>query len=154
MSGAHKVASVDSSQQAINHCLKNIELNNIDSSKHEAVCADAFKFLESCQQRFDIIIVDPPAFAKGKKDINSALKAYYQVNSLAVKLLNPNGLFIACSCSNFVGQQEFEDAVFEAVRSAGKVCSLLGRHRHALDHPVLAAHEEGQYLKSVILKVL
>ncbi len=151
--GAEKVVSLDSSDQAIELCRKNVGLNKLDDSKHKAVCMDAFDYLQDCKETYDIVIVDPPAFAKGKKDLTKALKAYYQVNYLAAKLVRKGGIFISCSCSNFVSEEDFYFEVQSALKSAGKLASQAGVHRQALDHPVLAAHIEGKYLKSIIYSI-
>jgi 23S rRNA (cytosine1962-C5)-methyltransferase len=149
--GAKKVISVDASEVAIDLCAKNISANGFTEDQHQAICSDAFEFIENTQDTFDIIIVDPPAFAKGKKDLRNALKAYYRVNLLAAKRLRPGGILIACSCSHFVSEGEFIEEVTTAVKASGRIPALLGFHRQALDHPVLASHPEGAYLKSLIL---
>lgn len=154
LGGAQRVVSVDSSEGAIALCNRNVELNSPDPDLHESKCVNAFDYLGGTHERFDLVILDPPAFAKQRDHLKNALKAYRQINSTGMNLVLPGGLLVTSSCSNFVTEEEFEQVVLEACGSSGRQVSIIGKHRQAIDHPVLAAHEQGKYLKSLILRIL
>ena len=144
---------MDSSEPAIASCKRNVELNNIAAHLHEGKCVNAFDYLGGTHERFDLVILDPPAFAKQRDHVRNALKAYRQINQSGLKLVNPGGILITSSCSNFVTQADFEAEVLKVATESGRRISIIGYHRHSLDHPVSAAHEQGAYLKSLILLV-
>lgn len=153
IAGADRVVSVDSSESAIALCAKNVELNQIASGLHEGKCANAFDYLGGTHERFDLVILDPPAFAKQRDHVRNALKAYRQINQSGMKLLKPGGILITSSCSNFITQDDFENEIFKVAGESNRRVSLVGYHRHAADHPVAVAHEQGAYLKSLVLLV-
>lgn len=152
LGGATRVVSVDSSENAISLCTRNVELNE-GTTRHEAKCANAFDYLGGTHERFDLVILDPPAFAKQRGHLKNAMKAYRQINMAGLKLVTPGGMLITSSCSNYVSQSDFEQEILKVAADSGRQVSIAGRHRHAVDHPVAAAHEQGNYLKSLILLV-
>lgn len=153
MSGAARVMCVDSSAPALQAAQRNAELNGV---KLEARAGDAFDTLETLAKegaRFDVIVVDPPAFAKRKKDIPTALGAYKRINQLAMRLLGEEGILVACSCSYHVSAEEFQAAIAKAARAAGKSLQILELGGQAADHPVHPAIAETRYLKAFYCRV-
>jgi 23S rRNA (cytosine1962-C5)-methyltransferase len=152
--GATLVHSVDASEKAINLTRKNIELNGYDSQQHECFAVDTFEFLKDKKDKYDLIILDPPAFAKHKDARHQAMKGYQRLNAEAMRVIKPNGIILTFSCSQVVDKQLFYDTVVSSAIQAGreiKVLQLLGQ---PADHPVSIYHPEGEYLKGLMLYVL
>lgn len=148
---AKKVVSVDVSQPAVDLAAENAEINGL-LKNHEAVCEDAFKYLEQASG-FDLVILDPPAFAKSIKARHRAVQGYKRLNETALKRIEPNGLLFTFSCSQVVSPELFEKTVFSAAINAGRNVRVLQRLGHAADHPVNIFHPEGEYLKGLLLHV-
>lgn len=149
--GAKKVTSVDISQPAVDLATENATINGFDK-KHEAICEDAFKFVEKAED-YDMIILDPPAFAKSIKARHRAVQGYKRLNEMALKKIAPNSLLFTFSCSQVVNPQMFESAVLAAAINSGRQVRVLKRLGHAVDHPVNIYHPEGEYLKGLMLHV-
>jgi 23S rRNA (cytosine1962-C5)-methyltransferase len=149
--GAAKVVSVDVSAKAVALADENVGLN-MKTKKHEAVCTDAFKYLEHAEG-FDLIILDPPAFAKGMKARHQAVQGYKRLNETALKRIAPNSILFTFSCSQVVSPELFEKTVFSAAINAGREVRVLKRLGHQADHPVSIYHPEGEYLKGLMLFV-
>ncbi len=151
--GAAEVVCVDSSAQALELAAQNARQNSLSLATRKG---DAFDVLEALAQeraRFDVVIVDPPAFAKRKKDLPKALAAYKRLNQLALKLLADNGILVSCSCSYHVSAEELQDAIAKAARGAGKHLQVLELGGQAPDHPVHPAIPETRYLKAYFCRV-
>ncbi len=150
--GAKKVVSVDSSQTAMQLTEENIRLNFSDAP-HESKTVDAFKYLNNIDEKFDVIILDPPAFAKHHKVLNKAVVGYKKINQRAIEQIKPNGILFTFSCSQAVSKDEFRKAVFVAAANAGRKVRILHIVSQAPDHPVSIYHPEGEYLKGLVLYV-
>ena len=149
--GAKKVTSVDISQPAVNLAIENAILNGFEGT-HDAICEDAFKQLEKADG-YNLIILDPPAFAKSIKARHRAVQGYKRLNETAFKQIAPNSLLFTFSCSQVVNPQIFESAVLAAAINAGRTVRVLKRLGHQEDHPVNIYHPEGEYLKGLMLHV-
>jgi 23S rRNA (cytosine1962-C5)-methyltransferase len=151
--GAAEVICVDSSALALELAAKNAERNALKVTTRKG---DAFAILEAFageNARFDIVIVDPPAFAKRKKDLPKALAAYKRLNQLAIQLLAADGILVSCSCSYHVSAEDLRDAIAKAARGADKHVQLLEMGGQAPDHPVHPAIPETRYLKAYFCRV-
>ena len=152
--GASLVHSVDSSQRAIDLLHKNIALNFESDNRHEAFVADAFDFLKASPKgAYNMMVLDPPAFAKHTDAKRSALQAYKRLNALAFDRIAPGGILFTFSCSQVVDKNEFALAVFSAAAISGRQVKILYRLTQAPDHPVSIYHPEGEYLKGLIVYV-
>jgi 23S rRNA (cytosine1962-C5)-methyltransferase len=151
--GAELVHSVDSSQKAIDLTKANVELNFPNDARHEAFAEDAFKFLDQMQTPYDLIILDPPAFAKHKDALRNALKGYTRLNKKAFEKIQPGGILFTFSCSQAVNKDQFRTAVFTAAASAGRNVRILHQLHQPADHPINIYHPEGEYLKGLVLYV-
>ena len=151
--GAEIVHSVDSSQKAIDLTKANVTLNFPDDNRHEAFAEDAFKYLEKMSQPYDLIILDPPAFAKHKDALRNALKGYTRLNKKAFEKILPGGILFTFSCSQAVNKEQFRTAVFTAAASAGRKVRILHQLHQPADHPINIYHPEGEYLKGLVLYV-
>ena len=151
--GAEIVHSVDSSQKAIDLTKANVTLNFPNDSRHEAFAEDAFKYLEKMSQPYDLIILDPPAFAKHKDALRNALKGYTRLNKKAFEKIQPGGILFTFSCSQAVNKDQFRTAVFTAAASAGRKVRILHQLHQPADHPINIYHPEGEYLKGLVLYV-
>jgi 23S rRNA (cytosine1962-C5)-methyltransferase len=149
---AKKVRSVDISQKALVICDENIQLNQLNSS-HESICEDVFKFLQNDELQDDIVILDPPAFAKKKEDIINACKGYKEINRKAMQKMKKGAFLLTASCSYHIDEILFQQVLFQAAAEANRNMKILSRHRLALDHTVNIYHKEGEYLKSFLLEV-
>jgi len=149
--GAEYVVSVDSSPQANEVARWNLQRNGYSPDEHPVIREDVFKYLRETDGRFDLIILDPPAFAKSKKDVAKAARGYKEINLQASKLLRDGGMLATFSCSNYVDETLFEKIVSGAVRDAGKTAGLLQRLGPGPDHPTNLAHPEGRYLKGLLI---
>ncbi len=154
-SGAERVVSVDSSKSAVLMTDRNVDLNfKGEHIFHTSVCNDAIDYLKgvNCGD-FDMIIVDPPAFAKHRGAINNALRAYRRLNSYAIEKVAPGGVIFTYSCSQVVDKQMFALTVFSAAAQVGRRVRILDRLTQPSDHPVNIYHPEGEYLKGLLLYV-
>jgi len=151
--GAVRADSVDSSASAVALAQENFEINGLPSDSGIFFTADVFEFLREPDLDYDLIILDPPAFAKRKTDVVRACRGYKDINRLAIQRVRPQGLVMTCSCSHFVDDRLFQQVVFQAAGEAGRRVRILQRHRQALDHPVNIYHPETEYLKGLLLYV-
>ena len=150
---AKLVHSVDSSSKAIDLTCKNVELNFPGDNRHQAFSEDAFKFLDTMGDQYDLIILDPPAFAKHKKVLNNALQGYRKLNAKAFEKIRPGGILFTFSCSQVVSKENFRLAVFSAAAQSGRNVRILHQLTQPADHPVNIYHPEGEYLKGLVLYV-
>ena len=151
--GAKQVHSVDSSAKAIDLTNKNVELNFPNDERHEAFAEDAFKYLDRMGDQYDIIILDPPAFAKHKDALRNALKGYRKINAKAFEKIKPGGILFTFSCSQVVSKENFRTAVFSAAAQTGRRVRILHQLTQPADHPINIYHPEGEYLKGLVLYV-
>lgn len=148
--------NVDESQKALALAERNLKSNNINTSQHSLVCGDAFKWLESQRdqsKKYDLVILDPPAFAKAKKEREGGLKGYSRLNQLGIQCVKPGGLLLTCSCSGTISAEEFRDAVQGAASKQNRVLQLLEVFQNGTDHPVLLSAPETGYLKVLLCRV-
>ena len=152
--GAELVHSVDSSAKAIELTKENVELNFPDDPRHEAFCEDAFKFLEGISlTSYNLIILDPPAFAKHRGALHNALKGYMRLNQKAFEKIERGGILFTFSCSQVVTKEHFRNAVFTAAALAKRKVRILHQLHQPADHPINIYHPEGEYLKGLVLYV-
>lgn len=151
--GATLVHSVDSSSKAVYMTKKNVELNFPADSRHDAFAEDAFKYLEKTGNDYDLIILDPPAFAKHKNVVRNALQGYRKLNTIAFDKIKPGGFLFTFSCSQVISKEHFRLAVFSAAAQSGRNVKILHQLTQAPDHPVNIYHPEGEYLKGLVLYV-
>ena len=151
--GAKQVHSVDSSAKAIELTNRNVALNFEGDTRHEAFCEDAFKYLEQAGNNYDLIILDPPAFAKHRGALHNALKGYTRLNNKAFQKIKPGGILFTFSCSQVVTKDNFRNAVFTAAAQAGRKVRILHQLHQPADHPINIYHPEGEYLKGLVLFV-
>jgi 23S rRNA (cytosine1962-C5)-methyltransferase len=153
MGGAALMHSVDASAGAIELCKKNLELNGFKPAKHECFASDTFDFFKKSETKYDVIVLDPPAFAKHKDSRHQAMKGYQRLNAEAIRLINPGGIIFTFSCSGVVDRKLFYDTVMSSAIQAGRHVRVLSHLSQPADHPVSAFHPEGEYLKGLILHV-
>ena len=151
--GAALVHSVDSSAKAIDLTNQNMEMNFPGDDRHRAFCEDAFKFLDSADPVYDLIILDPPAFAKHRGALHNALKGYTRLNAKALERIQPGGILFTFSCSQVVTKDHFRNAVFTAAAQARRKVRILHQLHQPADHPINIYHPEGEYLKGLVLYV-
>ncbi len=151
--GAELVHSVDSSERAMDLTKENIEMNFTGDSRHEAIAADAFKYLDDIKDKYDLIVLDPPAFAKHHNVLNNALQGYKKLNAKAFEQIKPGGIVFTFSCSQVVSKDAFRKAVFSAAARSGRNVRILNQLTQPADHPVNIYHPEGEYLKGLVLYV-
>ena len=151
--GAELVHSVDSSAKAIELTNRNVELNFPGDARHQAYCEDAFRYLEQAGSQYDLIILDPPAFAKHRGALHNALKGYTRLNQKAFQKIQPGGILFTFSCSQVVTKDHFRNAVFTAAAQAGRKVRILHQLHQPADHPINIYHPEGEYLKGLVLYV-
>lgn len=152
--GAVHVDSVDSSKKAVEMVTRNMVLNGFDAGLHEDICADAMDFLRDVpEDKYDLMIVDPPAFAKHRGALGNALRAYQRLNAAAISKVAPGGLVFTFSCSQVVDKEAFALAVFSAAAQTGRSVRILDRLNQPADHAVNIYHPEGEYLKGLLLYV-
>ena len=151
--GAKLVHSVDSSAKAIDLTNKNIALNFPGDERHEAFAEDAFKYLDRMGDQYDLIILDPPAFAKHRDALRNALQGYRKLNVKAFEKIKPGGILFTFSCSQAVSKENFRTAVFTAAAMTGRSVRILHQLTQPADHPVNIYHPEGEYLKGLVLYV-
>lgn len=151
--GAELVHSVDSSQKAIDLTNANVNLNFPDDQRHQSFAEDAFRFLDKMETPYDLIILDPPAFAKHKDALRNALKGYSRLNQKALEKIPSGGILFTFSCSQVVTKENFRTAVFTAAAAAGRKVRILHQLHQPADHPINIYHPEGEYLKGLVLYV-
>ena len=151
--GANLVHSVDSSAKAIDLTNENVCLNFPNDCRHEAFAEDAFKYLDRMGDQYDLIILDPPAFAKHKDALRNALQGYRKLNAKAFEKIRPGGILFTFSCSQVVTKDNFRTAVFTAAAMSGRSVRILHQLTQPADHPVNIYHPEGEYLKGLVLYV-
>ena len=152
--GALHVDSVDSSKKAMMMVDRNVEANGFDPSRHTSLCCDAIDYLKQAPEgKYDLMIVDPPAFAKHRGALKNALRAYQRLNAAAISKVAPGGLVFTYSCSQVVDKEAFALAVFSAAAQCGRSVRILDRLNQPCDHSVNIYHPEGEYLKGLLLYV-
>ncbi len=151
--GARRVVSVEASEGANKIARWNLEKNGFSLDQHPVVKADVFKYLRETNELFDLIILDPPAFARAKKDVTKASRGYKDINLQAARVLKEGGILATFSCSNFIGEALFEKIVLGALRDAGRSARLLEILGPGPDHPTNLGHHEGHYLTGLLLTV-
>ncbi|MCE2982230.1 MAG: class I SAM-dependent rRNA methyltransferase [Parachlamydia sp.] len=150
--GAVQVDSMDISKEAIQGAEENVVLNGFHQG-HQGIAADAFSFLRERPLPYDIVILDPPAFAKRKTDVVAACRGYKDINRLAMQKMPPGSLLLTCSCSHHVDEELFQKVLFQAAVEAKREVRVVGKHRLASDHPINIFHPESNYLKSLLLYI-
>jgi 23S rRNA (cytosine1962-C5)-methyltransferase len=151
--GASLVHSVDSSAKAIELTNQNVKLNFAEDNRHESFTADAFEFMRDIKGKYDLIILDPPAFAKHRDAVHQALQAYKRINTRAFEQIRSGGIVFTFSCSQVVSKEKFREAVFSAAAISGRNVRILHQLTQPTDHPVNIYHPEGEYLKGLVLYV-
>ena len=151
--GAKEVHSVDSSSKAIDLVNKNMEMNFPGDTRHKAYAQDAFKFLDNMSDDYDLIILDPPAFAKHRDALRNALQGYKRLNAKAFEKIKSGGILFTFSCSQAVNKDQFRLAVFSAAAMSGRKVRILHQVTQPVDHPINIYHPEGEYLKGLVLYV-
>src|SRR5690606_4634751 len=155
--GATHVTSVDIAAPALDAARDNFTLNGLDPDAHAFVAADVFRYLETLRaegRRFDLVVCDPPSFAKSREHVRAALRAYVRLNAHGLAVTRPGGLYAAASCTAQVSPEAFRDALARAAARARVRFQILHDAAQALDHPVAVGHPEGRYLKFVLGRVL
>ncbi|MDL2241850.1 class I SAM-dependent rRNA methyltransferase [Bacteroidales bacterium OttesenSCG-928-L03] len=151
--GAELVHSVDSSSKAIDLTNENVALNFPGDELHQAFAEDAFRYMENIDDQYDLIILDPPAFAKHRKVLRNALQGYRKLNAVAFKKIKKGGIIFTFSCSQVVSKEDFRLAVFSAAAISGRRVKILHQLTQPADHPINIYHPEGEYLKGLVLEV-
>ncbi|GHT36360.1 hypothetical protein FACS189434_14590 [Bacteroidia bacterium] len=151
--GAVSVDSVDSSAKAMEITDRNIALNFPDDTRHTSYAVDAFKFLGSINDKYDLIVLDPPAFAKHRDALRNALLGYKRLNAKAFEQIRAGGILFTFSCSQAVSKEQFRLAVFSAAAQSGRSVRILHQLSQPADHPINIYHPEGEYLKGLVLYV-
>ena len=147
------VRSVDSSAKAIELTNRNVEMNFPGDDRHRAFCEDAFKFIGQSREQYDVVVLDPPAFAKHRSALHNALKGYIRLNAKGMECVKPGGVLFTFSCSQVVTKENFRNAVFTAALQAGRKVRILHQLHQPADHPINIFHPEGEYLKGLVLYV-
>ena len=151
--GAVLVHSVDSSAKAVDLVRANVELNFPGDRRHEAFAEDAFRFIEEMDGRYDLVILDPPAFAKHRDALKQALRGYTRLNARAMEKMPSGSILFTFSCSQAVNKDQFRTAIFTAAAQAGRNVRILHQLHQPADHPINIYHPEGEYLKGLVLYV-
>jgi 23S rRNA (cytosine1962-C5)-methyltransferase len=151
--GASYVETVDISKKAIELCNRNVQLNFGEGASHKGVVADVLKYLDEVDNKFDIIILDPPAFAKNHRSLQQGLKGYRNINQKAMEKIQRGGLLLTFSCSQAVSRDDFQTMCFTAAANAHRQVRIVRQLPHAMDHPVSIYHPEGEYLKGMLLEI-
>lgn len=154
LGGASRVVSVESSESALNTSGANFELNGLDPKLHEFVREDVFEYFRRCNEYFDLIVLDPPAFAKSKSDVDKSARGYKDINLQALRKLKPDGLLFTFSCSSYVSPDLFQKIVFGAAKDARVKLQIIRKTSHPVDHPISIYHPEGEYLKGLLCRVV
>ena len=153
MSNAAMVHTVDSSSSAMALADENIKLNFGDDARHKSIPTDAFGFLAGMEREYDLIILDPPAFAKHQTALNQALQGYRRLNAIAIQKIKPGGILFTFSCSQVVSRDDFRRSVFVAAANTGRNVRILHQTGQPADHPVNIYHPESEYLKGLVLYI-
>lgn len=152
--GAELVDSIDISKEAMKMAEENLKLNGFCNNTNKLLTEDVTKFLrQSTNLAYDIVILDPPAFAKKKQDVISACKGYKEINRQAIQKMPKGSLLLTCSCSYHVDEELFQKVVFQAASDAKRSLKIISKHRLSADHPINLYHREGNYLKSLLLYI-
>jgi 23S rRNA (cytosine1962-C5)-methyltransferase len=151
--GANKVHSVDVSQKAIDLVKSNVEKNFGKTPQHEAFAQEAFAYMANMQDKYDLIVLDPPAFAKHRDAIKNALRGYQRLNARGIQCIRPGGILFTFSCSQAIDKEMFRLAVFSAAAQVGRRVRILHQLHQPADHPINIYHPEGEYLKGLVLQV-
>jgi 23S rRNA (cytosine1962-C5)-methyltransferase len=150
--GAKTVHSIDSSAKANELATRNVVANNF-ANNHEVITEDILKYIDNIDQKYDLIILDPPAFAKHTRNLTNALQAYKRLNAKAINAIRPGGIIFTFSCSQVVSRDDFRRSVFAAAASTGRQVKILHQLTQPNDHPISIYHPEGEYLKGLVLKI-
>ena len=151
--GARSVHSVDVSTRAIELAKQNVALNFPGDRRHEAFAEEAFRFLEQSHNKYDLIILDPPAFAKHQNVLNNAIQGCKKLNRKGIEVVKPGGIIFTFSCSQVMTKELFRQTVFTAAANTGRKVRILHQLTQPADHPVSIYHPEGEYLKGLVLYV-
>ena len=151
--GAVSATSIDASERALRYAKENTLLNHFSQSEHQTVHADVFDYLKQCDESFDIVILDPPAFAKKRADVTDACAGYKEINRHAMQKMPKDSYLLTFSCSHFIDENLFGQIVFQAAIEAGRDALICSRHIQAIDHPISLFHPEGAYLKGLLLHI-
>jgi len=151
--GARLVHSVDASARAIELTNQNVALNFPGDTRHEAFVEDAFQFLEGAKDKYDLLILDPPAFAKHQNVLDNAIQGYKKLNRKGIEVIKPGGILFTFSCSQVMTKDLFRQTVFTAAANTGRNVKILHQLTQPADHPINIYHPEGEYLKGLVLYV-
>ena len=151
--GAPEVVSIDLSERAVKLADENVRLNFGDEAKHEAIACNAVEYLKDIDSDYDLIILDPPAFAKHHKVLGNALQGYKKINARALQKIRPGGILFTFSCSQAVSRELFRTTIFTAAAIAGRKVRIIGQLTQPADHPINIYHPEGEYLKGLVVYV-
>lgn len=151
--GASEVVTVDISKEACLQAIENASLNNFGTKKHKAIAVDCFDYLREMDLDFDLIILDPPAFAKNAHSVDKATKGYKDINLQAFKKSKPDGLIASFSCSQHIDRELFRKILMGAAQDSGRFVQILHSFDQPLDHPIAIGHPEGEYLKGFLMRV-
>lgn len=151
--GASEVVSVDISKPAIALCEETVSMNFKNTENHKAIAADCFEYLRQSEEKFDLIVVDPPAFAKNARAVHNAARGYKDLNLLAFKKVNPQGMVMTYSCSQNISKELFQKIIFSAAADAGRNVRIIQHLYQPEDHPINIFHPESEYLKGLLLWV-
>ena len=153
MSNASMVHTVDVSDRAVKMAENNVKLNFKDQEKHRGIVSDAFKFMDNTSDNYDLIVLDPPAFAKHHNVLHNALQGYKKLNRKAIEIIEPGGIIFTFSCSQVVSRENFRKSVFTAAAGTGRKVRIIKQLSQPADHPVNIFHPESEYLKGLILYI-
>ena len=151
--GAREVVSIDLSERAVKLAEENVRLNFGDEAPHEAIACNAVEYLKDIDDSYDLIILDPPAFAKHHKVLGNALQGYKKINARALQKIRPGGILFTFSCSQAVSRELFRTTIFTAAAIAGRRVRIIGQLTQPADHPINIYHPEGEYLKGLVVYV-
>ena len=151
--GAREVVSIDLSERAVKLADENVRLNFGDDARHEAIACNAVEYLKDIDDSYDLIILDPPAFAKHHKVLGNALQGYKKINARALQKIRPGGILFTFSCSQAVSRELFRTTIFTAAAIAGRKVRIIGQLTQPADHPINIYHPEGEYLKGLVVYV-
>ena len=153
--GARSVLGVDISEEAVEVCRENARINGLDNVAQFEVhnCFDHLRELTDAKEKFDLVILDPPAFTKTRQAVEGALRGYKEINLRGLKLVKEGGFLVTCSCSQHVSPAQFQEVVNQAARDSKKKVRLVENRTQGHDHPILPASPETQYLKCMMLQV-
>lgn len=151
--GAREVVSIDLSERAVKLADENVRLNFGDDAKHQAIACNAVEYLKDIDSDYDLVILDPPAFAKHHKVLGNALQGYKKINARALQKIRPGGILFTFSCSQAVSRELFRTTIFTAAAIAGRKVRIIGQLTQPADHPINIYHPEGEYLKGLVVYV-